>query len=85
MHMDRAVFDLNMSKEATSLYILICAFLDEGVAPVRSRVADKWNGDEEDLSGAVEELIRYRVLEGPAPTTDEEAFRINPHDLWRRS
>ena len=33
MHMDRAIFDMNLSVAATSLYILLCSLQDEEREP----------------------------------------------------
>lgn len=81
--MDRAIFDLKMSTEATSLYILICSLVEQGVAPLLSHVRARWNGNEEELVKAIEELIRYRVLEERISNTHEEALQLTPRDVWR--
>ncbi len=45
MHMDRAIFNLEASVEATSLYILLCALLDQGepLTLDRAHRAMEWN------------------------------------------
>ena len=80
--MDRAVFDLKMSTEATSLYILICSFSDQGIAPTRILVRSRWSGDDEDFLLAIDELLSRRVLGGIVPQSDEDVFQLNPHPFW---
>jgi hypothetical protein len=63
MNMDRAIFELNASVEATSLYILLCALMDGGQAPTIQEALEKWTGTEETLMTAIEELARRCVLD----------------------
>lgn len=70
--MDRAIFELNASVEATSLYILLCTLVDQGEIPTLVRARVQWNGTDEALALAAEELARRGVIEAPTPV---------PHDL----
>ncbi|MGV8075294.1 MAG: hypothetical protein AB2L11_12150 [Syntrophobacteraceae bacterium] len=81
--MDRAIFDLNSSMEATSLYILLCALLDSGAIPTLNLARARWNGDEESLKKAAEELIQRGVLENRPPISDDKPLTINPSCKWR--
>ena len=47
MEMDRAIFELNAGVEATSLYILICALMDEGKAVTLENVRRQWTGSDD--------------------------------------
>jgi hypothetical protein len=82
MHMDRAIFDLNASVEATSLYILICALLDQQELPTLKRAKVQWNGSGENLMSATEELMRRGVLQVMHPLRDDEPLRVNPRHEW---
>ncbi len=64
MNMDRAIFDLKVSVEATSLYILLCALMDGGQAPTLENARQKWTGTEESLLAAAQELVRKCVITG---------------------
>ena len=78
MHMDRAIFDLNASVGATSLYILICALLDQGEQGITlDRVSVQWNGSREELHAAAEELVRRGVLSG-----GDGHFHLNSKEKW---
>lgn len=83
MLMDRAIFELNASVEATSLYILICALLEQGEAPSLNRAMVQWNGTMDTLVKATEELIVRGVLEGPVPGSQEQPLQVNSKDKWR--
>jgi hypothetical protein len=82
MHMDRAIFDLNASVEATSLYILICALLDQQELPTLNRAKVQWNGSSENLVSAIEELMRRGVLQKMNPLRDDEPLRLNRREEW---
>lgn len=78
MHMDRAIFDLNAGVGATSLYILICALLDQGEHGITlDRVSLQWNGSREELDAAAEELVRRGVLSGA-----DGHLHLNAKEKW---
>ena len=83
MNMDRGIFNLEASVEATSLYILLCALADQGEPLTLDRAAVQWNGTKEDLLKAANELIRRRVLTGNQPLTQDKLLQLNPADQWR--
>jgi hypothetical protein len=80
--MDRAIFDLRASVEATSLYILLCALSDQGETLTLERAGVPWNGTGEELVKAAEELIHRGVLAGRQPLTPHQPLAINPSDEW---
>lgn len=83
MHMDRAIFNLQASVEATSLYILLCALMDQGETPTLSLARTKWNGNEESLFKAAEELMQRGVLQETSPIGDDLPLVVNPSERWR--
>jgi hypothetical protein len=82
MNMDRAIFDLNASVEATSLYILLCALMDGGQAPTIQEALEKWTGTEETLMAAVEELARRGVLNISLPIPKGKHLHPTTRDRW---
>lgn len=81
--MDRAIFDLKASVEATSLYILLSALSDRG-QPLSLKVARPlWNGAEEDLAKGAKELIQRGVLKATLPLTEETTLYINAKSDWQ--
>jgi len=82
MNMDRDIFNLQASTEATSLYILICALMDLGQPPTLPQVRAKWTGDEESLQKAVRELTRRGVLESAHHSGEDEPFSVRSRENW---
>ena len=80
--MDRAIFDLKISVEATSLYILLCALMDGGQAPTLENALPKWTGTGESLLAAARELIARCVITGPVPIPKEMHLHPNTRDRW---
>lgn len=83
MHMDRAIFNLKASVEATSLYILLSSLLDQGLVPSLENAREKWNGTEEELLSAVDELMQRGVLEEVHPIPEKGSLNINPSTQWQ--
>ena len=82
MNMDRAIFDLNISIEATSLYILLCALMDAGEEPTLENASLKWTGTEEALAAAARELVERCVVAVPVPTPKEMHLHPTGRDRW---
>jgi len=82
MNMDRAIFDLNASVEATSLYILLCALMDGGMPPTIQDALEKWTGTEETLMAAAEELARRCVLDIRLPIPKGKHLHPTTRDRW---
>ncbi len=82
MNMDRAIFDLRASVEATSLYILLCALMDSGDPPTLELALQKWAGTEESLIAAAEELISRSVIVARTPIPKDMHLHPTTHDKW---
>ena len=82
MNMDRAIFELNITVEATSLYILLCALMDAGAEPTLENASGKWTGTEEALVEAARELIERCIIAGVVPTPQDMHLHPNGRDHW---
>lgn len=82
MHMDRAVFDLKVSVHAVSLYILICALLDEGREPTVDAVRSQWSASEEALRAAAAELAARKVVSMETEGDFAGSFSVLPSSQW---
>jgi hypothetical protein len=82
MNMDRAIFDLKISIEATSLYILLCALMDGGQPPTLENALPKWTGTEESLLAAARELIGRCIIDGTLPIPGDMHLHPNTRDRW---
>ena len=83
MSMDRAIFNLGASVEATSLYILLCALLDQGESLTLDRAGIQWNGTREELIKAAEELAERGVLATSKPVAHDQAIQLNSPSKWQ--
>ncbi len=84
MHMDRAVFDLKVSVHAVSLYILICALLDDGREPTVDAVRAQWSASEDALQEAVAELAARGVILLDPQGDLSGRFSVQPSVQWIR-
>ena len=82
MNMDRAIFDVKMSVEAISLYILLCALMDGEQPPTLENALPKWSGTEESLLAAAEELIGRCIINGVIPIPRDMHLHPNTRDRW---
>jgi len=83
--MDRTIFDLQLTMEATSAYIVICSLLDEGLFPTLSLVRARWNGNEQSLRSALHELMRHNVVNTDPTVFDGEPLAIRSREKWQRA
>ncbi len=82
MNMDRAIFELQASVEATSLYILLCALMDSGEPPTLELAMTKWTGTEQSLIAAAEELVGRCVLATKIPIPKKIHLHPTTRDKW---
>ena len=83
MLMDRSIFNLRASVEATSLNILLCALADEREPLTLERASLQWNGTSENLLQAAAELTQRGVLTGNPPLTHDQLLHLNSSHEWR--
>jgi hypothetical protein len=81
--MDRSIFNLQASVEATSLYILLCALADEQEPLTLERAGLMWNGTSEDLLNAAIELTQRGVLTGNPPLARDQLLDLTSSHEWR--
>jgi len=82
MHMDRKIFAMNLSVEATSAYILICTLAESGAVITIESAGSFWNDSPEALTRALEELNHRRVIYEELDTKQRRQYLLNPSDLW---
>jgi len=82
MNMDRAIFDLKISVEAASLYIVLCALMDAGQPPTLENARLKWTGTDESLLTAAQELVRRCVITGNVPIPEDMHLHPLTRDRW---
>jgi hypothetical protein len=81
--MDRNIFNLKLTVEATSAYIIVTAVMGENVHPTREVIRAKWNKDDRDLEAALSELMDRGVLQHRTGLDGADLYYPNPSSLWR--
>jgi hypothetical protein len=82
MNMDRAIFEMQLSVEATSLYILLCALIDQGAPPTLEEAIRRWTGTEDSMMAAVEELVKRCILNLSLPVPKDIHLHPTTRDRW---
>jgi hypothetical protein len=80
--MDRKIFSLDLSVEATSAYILICTLTESRTPVTIESTGSFWNDSPEALTRALEELKGHRILYEKLDSNQVRQYLINPSDLW---
>jgi hypothetical protein len=82
MKMDPMIFEFNAGVYATSLYLLICSYLDEGQQPTLNQVLKSWNSTEGNLVDAVKELSDFRILKPMESLDYDGELLLNQRENW---
>jgi len=77
--MDQRIFELNLSVEATSLYLLMVPLSDSGAILDRPTMLKFWNSGPEELDRALAELEERGVISGGR----QGRWHIQPVGNWR--
>ena len=84
MVMDRKIFSLNLSVEATSAYILMCTLAESGAPITIESAGTFWNDTPEALVSALEELDRHGIIFEALDANQMRQYYLNPSDLWKK-
>jgi len=83
MLMDRKIFTLNLSVEATSAYILVCSFVEGGAPATVESLGPFWNGPRQELPSALTELRSRGIIEEILDERLVRRYLPNPAEFWR--
>ena len=83
--MDRKIFKLNLSVEATSAYILICNLAESGAPTTIESVGTFWNDKPEALVSALKELDRHGIIFEAQDANQMRQYYANPSDRWKNT
>jgi len=83
MLMDRRIFTLNLSVEATSAYILVCTFAEGGAPATVESLGSFWNGPSQALPLALTQLRSRGIIEEILDERLVRQYFPNPAELWR--
>lgn len=82
--MDRKIFSLNLSVEATSAYILICNLAESGAPITIESAGTLWNDKPEALVSALEELSHHRIIFEKLDANQMRQYYLNSSDRWKK-
>ena len=60
--MDQKIFNIGLSVETVSLYLLCCGLADAGSAISKKNILEIWNSSEEDLRDSLHTLEEKNIL-----------------------
>ena len=80
--MDRQIFNMNLSVEATSAYIIVASLTGDNVRPSHEYIKARWTSTPESLETALHELIGRRILEPQTDPKGESIYYPAPASLW---
>ena len=83
MLMDRKIFTLNLSVEATSAYILVCSFVEGGAPATVESLGPFWNGPRQELPAALTDLRSRGIIEEILDERQMRRYLPNPAEFWR--
>ena len=83
--MDRKIFKLNLSVEATSAYILICNLAESGTPITIESAGTFWNDEPEALVSALKELNRHGIIFEALDANQMRQYYVNPSDRWKKT
>ena len=63
MIMEREIFNLQLSVEATSAYILMCSLQEKGKILTDETISPYWQGTDEQLKTALVELKKRNIIQ----------------------
>lgn len=81
--MDRQIFNLDLTVEAKSAYILIAATVEDNAVPTKGNLLARWTIAPEKLDGAIDELKQKSIVTERLQSGGVSAFFPNPSSLWR--
>ena len=82
--MDREIFNLNLSVEATSAYILICNLAESGTPITIESAGTFWNDSPEALVSALAELKGHCIIVEALDANQMRQYYLNSSDRWKK-
>ncbi len=81
---DQKIFNLNLSTETISLYLLCCGIKDAGITLTTKNILERWNGTEEGFQKAMKELEDRNIISKIMTDGNQhDAFHLKDVHGWR--
>lgn len=82
--MNQQIFNLGLSVETVSLYLLCCGFYDSGTTISTKNLSEVWNSTEEALVRGIQELEKKNILREIISDQKETAvYRLIESKDWQ--
>lgn len=82
--MSQKIFDLGLSVETVSVYLLACGLADAGQPITTANLTEIWNGSPETLQSGLKELEENNILTRFISDGQEShAYRVNDVADWK--
>ncbi len=81
--MEREIFNLQLSVEATSAYILMCSLQEKGKILTDDTIEPYWQGTTEQFDSALKELKKHGVIEEESHL-DKIRYVVKKRCDWKR-
>ena len=82
--MNQAIFDLGLSVETISVYLLVCGLTDAGRSVTSKNLAEVWNGTQAALVQGLHELEDKRIISRILTDGEENtAFKVMDIHRWK--
>lgn len=83
--MNQKIFDLGLSVETVSVYLLCCGLADADQPITTAKLTEIWNGSPENLQAGLTELEKNNIITRFISDGQEShAYRVNPVSHWKR-
>lgn len=80
MQMDQKIFELGLSVEVVSVYLLCTGLADSGQELIFETIRSLWNGTDEELLAGLAELEKKRII---GVDSNHNVTEIMKPELWR--
>ncbi len=80
--MDRNIFKLELTVEATSAYIVVASLLDDNVRPSMDLIRARWTTSDQELDDALDELVSRNVVRRQETPDGQPLYYPNPSSVW---
>ena len=81
--MDQKIFNMGLSVESISLYLLFCGLTDEGNKITTKAVLDIWNGGQEALTNSLHDLEKRNIIRKIiSDDAGNDVFRLVSSEKW---
>lgn len=82
--MSQKIFNLDLSMETVSVYLMCCSLHDEGTTLNSKILAEMWNSDPEKLDEGLKDLERLNIIRKIiSDGTGNDIYQLSDHHRWK--